>query len=306
MREQFTDWEEVSRAAVDGDQVVIDFEGRVDGEIFNGGTAEGFQLVLGSKNMIPGFEEALLGITAGEERTISVTFPKDYPAEDLASKASDFKIKAHKVSAPVLPALDDALAEKLGVTEGGMEKLCKQVSDMMSVELKNVLGNLIKEKIMDKLLALNQFELPTTLVAQEEQQLKMQALNDLKQRLERMSEQAQLPDLSLDNFKEQAERRVHLGLVLSKIIDQYEIKVDDARLRAKIDEIANLYDDADHVRSTIFNDKQRLAELETIVMEEQITDKMLALMQVKEKTVSYDELIERKDGENETDTSQDD
>ncbi|WP_068859471.1 trigger factor [Perlucidibaca aquatica] len=286
LRKQRSTFEESTEAAADGDKVTLDFAGSIDGEAFEGGTSTNFELALGSGRMIPGFETGIVGIKAGEERDINVTFPADYQAENLRDKAAVFKITAHKVSKAVLPELDATFLAAFGVTEGGVEKFREDVRKNMTRELKQAVKNKVKTQVMDALLANNTVEAPKALVG-----------NEINRQREAMFKQfggnakidpKMLPD---DLFREQAQRSVALGLLISQIIKDKSVEVDQARVKAVIEEVAESYETPEEVVNYYYSNREQLAQVEAMVLEDQVVDTVLAQAQVTEAAARYTEIV---------------
>jgi trigger factor len=286
LRKQRATFEESAEAAADGDKVTLDFAGSIDGEAFEGGTSTNFELALGSGRMIPGFETGIVGIKAGEVRDINVTFPADYQAENLRDKAAVFKITAHKVSKAVLPELDATFLAAFGVTEGGVEKFREDVRKNMTRELKQAVKNKVKTQVMDALLANNTVEAPKALVG-----------NEINRQREAMFKQfggnakidpKMLPD---DLFREQAQRSVALGLLISQIIKDKSVEVDQARVKAVIEEVAESYETPEEVVNYYYSNREQLAQVEAMVLEDQVVDTVLAQAQVTEAAARYTEIV---------------
>jgi trigger factor len=282
IRKQRTTWQEVDREAKDGDQVIIDFEGKLDGEPFEGGSAKAAPIVLGSKRMIPGFEEQLMGVKAGEEKTLSVDFPDDYHAKDLAGKPATFDVTVQKVEEPQLPELNDEFAESMGVKEGGMAAFREQVKENMQRELDNKIKAQVKQQVMDGLLEQNRFDLPKALVD-----------NEINALIEQRKQTLGRDDIDIDatQFEEQAKRRVSLGLILSEIIKQHDIKVEPSKVREIVEHVASGYEHPEEVVKYYYADKQRLGEIENFALEEQVVDWVLEKAQVSDKKATFDEIM---------------
>ncbi|MBL4764625.1 MAG: trigger factor, partial [Colwellia sp.] len=229
LQKQHQTWKENKRITKTGDKLTLDFNGRVDGKEFDGGKAEGFELELGAGRMIPGFEQEIIGMKAGEEKTIKVTFPDDYHAENLKGKEAEFDIVVHKTEGSVLPEIDEEFAKLFGVEEGGVDALRAEVSKNMTRELTQAVKAKVKEQILEGLLAGHEIGLPSALVAQEVNVLRQQAM----QRFQGQMDPKNLPELPSEMFTEQAERRVKIGLLLGEVIKVNELKVDNA----KVDEL---------------------------------------------------------------------
>lgn len=286
LRKQRKEWQPVDRAAAEGDQVIIDFEGFMDGEPFEGGTAKEYALELGAKRMIPGFEDQIVGIKPDEERTISLTFPEEYHAKELAGKAVEFKVKAHKVQAPQLPELNDAFAEGFGIQDGGLQALRDQVKTNMEREAEQKIKSQVKQQVMDGILEKNQIETPKVLIDGEIENLMQQQRQALG-----LTESSQPQEIDPKMFEDQARRRVSLGLILSELIKQNDIKVEPAKLRQTVEEIAAGYERPDEVIKFYYSDKERLAEIENLVLEEEAVDWVVSKASVTDKKVSFNELM---------------
>ncbi|MGA9697575.1 trigger factor [Acinetobacter sp. ANC 3781] len=293
LQKQRQTWAETKGMAKKDMQVTFDFEGTVDGEKFEGGTAEDFKLVLGSGRMIPGFEDGIVGMKKGEEKVIDVTFPEDYQAENLAGKAAQFKITVKLVEKSKLPEIDAEFLKIFGLTEEeGVEKLKADVRKNMDREVKNGLRNQVKAATFDALVAANEVEVPESMLAQEIDRQRQQMIQQFTQQFGAQGAQAfdssMLPD---DLFKEQAEKAVKLGVLVSKVLADAKIEVDPARVEAYIDDMASSYEDPTEVIEYFKNDKQQRAQIEAVVLEDQIVDHILASAKVTDTAVSYEELL---------------
>jgi len=286
IRKQRTDWKDAGRAAQDGDRVTVDFEGKIDGETFEGGGGEGMTVEIGSKRMIPGFEEKLVGVSVGDDRELNLTFPEDYHSKDVAGKPVVFKINAKKVETPELPELNDEFIETLGIQEGGVAAFSEQVKNNMTREATQSTMTTIKQNVMDALLVSHNIEVPKILVDNE-----IEAL--MQQRKDAVGQQ-EMMDLKADLFEEQARRRVALGLILSEIVTKNELKVEPSAIRETIEGIAAGYDHPEEVVKYYYGDKQRLAEIENVALEQKIVDLVISQSKVTEKAVSFSELAGQK------------
>lgn len=286
IRKQRKQWKEADKAAENGDRVVIDFEGFMDGEAFEGGTAKDYALELGAKRMIPGFEDQLVGVKAGEERSINVKFPADYHAKNLADKDVEFKVKAHKVEASELPELNDEFAESFGITEGGLDKLREQVKENMEREAKQKIRSQVKQQVLDGILDQNPVDLPKVLIDGEIEHLMQQQRQAMG-----LSEGNQAQDIDPKLFEDQARRRVALGLILSELIKQNEIKVEPAKLREAIENIAASYERPEEVVKYYYGDKERLSEIENLVLEDEAIDWVVTQASVTDKKTTFSELM---------------
>lgn len=285
LRKQRKAWAEADRPAQDGDQVTIDFVGTIDGEPFSGNTGEGVALELGSGRMIAGFEAQLVGKKAGDEFTLSVTFPEDYHAKELAGKAADFATKVVKVEEPALPEIDDDFIAAFGITEGGVDALRAQVRENMLREGEQTVSNRVKDQVFDGLMALELMEIPRALIDAE-----IDAL--VKQRQEAMKQYgAPVQDVDPAQFEDQAKRRVALGLILSEVIQENDLKVPPARLRETIEKMAASYERPDDVIKYYYSDKNRLTEMENIALEEMAVEWVREQAAITDKPISFDDLM---------------
>lgn len=290
LRKQRASWAVVDRAAKEGDQVTIDFVGTVDGVAFEGGSANGVKVVIGSNSMIPGFEEGLVGAKAGGSVELNVTFPDDYGNKDLAGKAAVFKVNVTSVSEQKLPELDDAFVALFGLSSGGVAALKVEVRKNMERELRQVIKNKIKAQVMDGLVKENEVALPTALVDQEIERLRQQANRELGM----ATRKKELPELPASLFADQAKRRVSLGLIVGEVIRANKIEADGNRVRAAVEDIASAYETPSEVVNWYYSNKRELAQMEALVLEDQVVDFVLSKAQVTEKPVSFDELMNKR------------
>jgi trigger factor len=293
LQKQRQTWVETKGMSKKDMQVTFDFEGSIDGEKFEGGSSEDFTLVLGSGRMIPGFEDGIIGMKKGEEKVIDVTFPEDYQAANLAGKQAQFKITVKKVEKSQLPEIDAEFLEIFGVSaEEGVEKLKADVRKNMEREVKNGLRNQVKQAAFDALVAANEIEVPNAMVAQEIDRQRQQMVQQFTQQFGAQGAKAfdssVLPD---ELFKEQAERSVKLGVLVSKVLQDAKLEVDQARVTAFIDDMASSYEDPAEVVEYFSNDQQQRAQIEAVVLEDQVVDYILAGAQVTDSEVTYQDLL---------------
>ncbi|PJG60093.1 trigger factor [Aeromonas cavernicola] len=288
LRKQHATWADVDSAAANDMRVTMDFIGSIDGEEFDGGKAEGFNLVLGAGRMIPGFEDAIIGKKAGDEFTIDVTFPSDYHAENLKGKAAKFASKLNKVEQQVLPEVNDEFVKRFGIDSGSFEELKTEVRKNMERELAQALKNSVKEQVLNGLVEANQIDLPKAAVAQEIDALRQQAL----QRFGGF-QGGNVPELPAELFQAQAERRVRVGLLLGDVIRSNEIKADDARVSSIIESMATAYEDPQEVIEYYQKNEQMLNGIRNLAIEDQAIDLILSKAQVTEKEVAFDEVINK-------------
>ncbi len=275
LRKQRTDWEDVDRGAQDGDTLHIDFKGFVDGEAFEGGSAENVPLVLGSGSMIDGFEKGLIGAKAGEERTVEVTFPEDYRAENLAGKPATFEIKVLRVAEPKLPEIDEEFVKEFGVEEGTEEALRAEVRSNMESELEQRLKSLLKDNVMAVLREVNPLDIPDAMVKQKSERMKQQALQEMQAR-----GQQSAMDLPASIFEDQARTRVHLGLLVGEIIEKNELKAEESDLRETIERLAQSYEDPQEVVDYYMDNPQQRSSIENLVLEEKVVEWVLDQVKV--------------------------
>ena len=287
IREQYKNWMPVERAAKEGDQVDINFVGTIDGTEFSGGKAENFKLEIGAGNMIPGFAEGIIGLKPNEEKTIALTFPEEYGEKTLAGKEAQFAIKLNSVAEASLPEINDAFAKQLNIKEGTIDALKIEVRKNMQRELEQAIKTKTKKQVMDALFAANKIELPQAAVISEVDRMQQQA--------EKMyGAQAAADEIKAKNkemFAKEAERRVALGLIVAEIVKQQQLKVDAARVRKMIEDMADAYEKPAEIISMYYNDKSRLAGVEALILEEQVVDKVLEQAKVIEKPSAFDRLI---------------
>jgi trigger factor len=286
LRNQQAKFEVADKAAEDGDQLNIDFVGTAKGEEFAGGSADAQDLVLGSDQMIPGFEAGLIGVKAGDETVLKLKFPKDYQSDDLKGKAVVFSVKVNTVANKELPELNDEFFKLYGVEEGGEAKFREDIQANMERELRNAIRTKVKNRIMNQLFELNKVELPAALVTNE--------ITNLKQQMVQQFGGGQEIDLSMrpdDMFKEKAERRAALGIIVSELVKVEEITPDEVQVRARIDEIASTYEQPKEVVDYYYSKPELLSSVEAVVLEDQVTELVLAKAKVKEEVLSYEDAV---------------
>ena len=285
LRKQQATWTESQDAAKAEDRVTIDFVGFVDGEAFEGGKAEDFVLFMGQGRMIPGFEEGIVGHKAGDKFTIDVTFPAEYHAENLKGKAAKFDITLKKVEVMVLPELTDEFVAKFGPNTKSVADLRNEIRKNMQRELKNALVTRVKTQVIDGLVEQNQIDVPSSAVEQEIEVLRQQAA----QRFGGNAQQA--AKLPRELFEEQAKRRVLVGLLLSQVIASNELKADEERVKAMIEDIASAYEQPADVVAYYSKNNELMNNIRNVVLEEQAVEAVLAKAQVTEKAATFDEIM---------------
>ncbi|PJE79292.1 Trigger factor [invertebrate metagenome] len=287
LRKQSSNFETVERPAEKGDQVTFDYKGTLDGEEFEGGSAENSVLELGSGRMIPGFEEGLEGVSADEEKVLDLVFPEKYHAENLAGKAVQFACKIHKIAEAVEPEMNDEFFSRFGVKEGGMDAFRKEVSKNMDRELRQAIKGKVKNQVMEGVLTLNEIDVPTPLVNQEIDRLREQAVQQwggAKSGFDPKSLPAEL-------FEADAKKRVSLGLLIGEIIKKHNIEVDDSRVKTMVEEMASAYQKPQEVVDWYYKNEQQLSQVKYVVLEEQVVDTILEVAQLEDEPCSYQDAI---------------
>ena len=275
-------------AAVDGDRVTIDFEGKIDGEPFAGGKAEDFQFLVGEGQMLKEFEDAVRGMKSGESKTFPLSFPEDYHGKDVAGKTADFLVTVKKIEAAHLPEVNEALAKSLGIADGTVEGLRADIRKNLEREVKFRLLARNKSAAMEALVAKAELDLPQSIVQSEVERLKDGARADLKQRGIKDADKAPIPD---DIFRPQAEQRVRMGLVVAELVKANDLHAKPEQIRAHIEELAASYERPEDVSRWYYSDNQRLAEVEAVVIESNVAEFVLSKAKVTDKAISFEELM---------------
>jgi trigger factor len=288
LREQRPVYAETERVAAEKDQVTLDFEGFLGDEAFEGGKAEGAEIVLGSGSMIPGFEDGITGLKSGEEKGLELTFPESYEAKNLAGQEVLFKIKVNKVSEPGLPELNDEFFEQFDVKEGGVEAFRKEVTNNMRRELDSAIKAKIKDQVMDGLSDNNEVDLPQALIDQEVNRMRQEAVQQFGG-----GAQFDPSMLPAEMFAEQAQKRVKLGLIVNEIVDKNSLEASPEKVREAIEEMASTYQEPEEVINHYYSNEQQLSQIQNVVLEEQIVNFVLGSAKVTDKTVSYDDAVKR-------------
>ncbi len=277
-----------AEGAVEGDRVTIDFEGKIDGEPFAGGKAEAFQFIIGEGQMLEQFDSAVRGMKVGESKTFPLQFPEDYHGKDVAGKEADFLVTVKKIEAQNLPDVDEALAKSLGIKEGTVEALRADVKKNLEREVKFRVLARNKGAVMEALAKAAELDIPNTLVAAEGERLIEGARADLKKRGVKDAETTPIP---AEIFKPQAERRVRLGLVVAELVRTHKLQARPEQLQAHIEELSQSYEKPSEVMRWYLSDRQRMAEVEAVVVENNVTDFVLAQAKVVDKVLPFDELM---------------
>ncbi len=276
------------RAAQDDDRVTLNFVGTIDGVAFDGGSAEQFPFVLGQGRMLPEFETAVRGMKAGEEKTFPLTFPEQYGSKEVAGKTAEFKITLTEVAEPILPALDGEFAKALGQQDGDVEKLLADVRTNIEREVKARAQGRTKASVMDALVEACAFDVPKALVDNDAQSRVAAAREDLKQRGVPNADSVPIP---VEAFTAESQRRVRLGLLVSELVRSADLQAKPEQVRARIEEFAQNYEQPAQVVAYYLSDRQRRAEIEAIVLEDNVVEHVLAHAQVADEDVAFDELM---------------
>jgi len=277
-----------TEAAADGDRVTIDFEGKIDGVPFEGGHAESFQFLIGEGQMLEAFEKAVRGMKAGESKTFPLQFPEDYQSADVAGKEADFLVTLKKIESQNLPEVDAAFASALGIHEGTVEALRADIKRNLEREVKFRVLARNKAAAMDALVKVAELDVPSALVNAEISRMIEAARADLKKRGVKDADNTPIPE---DLFKAQAERRVRLGLVVGELVRANDLRAKPDQLQAHIEEMAQSYERPAEVIRWYLGDRQRMAEVEGVVIENNVTDFVLSKAKVTEKALPFDELM---------------
>ncbi|SEO59128.1 trigger factor [Aquisalimonas asiatica] len=288
LRKQRATYNEADKAAEDGDQVVIDFHGTVDGEEFEGNQGEDTPVTLGANQMPPEFEEALVGLRAGEQKKIEYTFPENFPTEGIAGKTAVFETTVKSVKAPEYPELDDALAESVGLQEGGLQGLRDLIRSNLEREVERAQKAKLKEQVTDALAKANEIELPKALVDGEIESMQQQ----MRQRMQSQTGQA-ADDLELpaDLFEEQARRRVTLGLVMNKLIADNSIQVDQDRVRQELQNMVAGHQNPQEMLQQYAQNREMMQGLEVSILEDQVVEWVAEQAQVEDKPTDLESLL---------------
>lgn len=284
LKDQRADWNTVERKAALGDRVVVDFVGAIDKKPFEGGEGTEVAIELGAGQVLEDFEKALKGATAGQSKNAKVKFPKDYPASELAGKKAVFDITVHRVEEKVLPEVDDEFLEALGVKEGGLQALRTEIRANMERELEERLSAETKRRALDALLEANGIDVPSALVEQEISNLQADAMRRLG-----VEDPEQAP--ARDNFRDAAERRVALGLLVQELIQRHGIELESKRVDARLEQLVAQFEKPQEAARVYRSSRELMAQVESGVLEDQVVDYLLEHANVKEKQMAFKEFM---------------
>ncbi len=282
IRKQNQEWQETDRAAQNGDRVKIDFAGTVDGEAFEGGTASDYSVELGMGRMLKDFEEGLVGMKVGEEKTVDVAFPENYHAENLKGKTAQFKLTMKQVQEPVLPELDADFIKRFGVDDGSIDSFRAEVRKNMQRELGNAIKTQVKQQVMDGLAQLHEIDIPAALVEDEIRYIREEFSQNTG---------ASADNMPAELFQPQAERRVKLGLLVGEIIRQNNMQRDPARVEAMLENLASTYEEPQALKDYYRSNRQAMQTIEAAVMEEMIVEWVLEKANVTDETRDFDSIM---------------
>jgi trigger factor len=277
-----------AEAAADGDRVTIDFEGKIDGVPFEGGKAEGFQFLVGEGQMLEAFEKAVRGMKSGESKTFPLKFPDDYHGKDVAGKEADFLVTVQKIEAQNLPEVNEEFIKTLGLADGSLETLRADIKKNLAREVKFRVAARNKSAALDGLLTVVNFDLPSALVEAETQRLLEGARADLKARGIKDADKAPIP---AEMFKPQAERRVRLGLTVAELVKTNNLQAKPEQLQAHIEELSQSYEQPAQVVAWYMSDRQRMAEVEAVVIEANVAEFILSKAKINDKALGFEELM---------------
>jgi trigger factor len=275
------------QSAQNGDRVTIDFVGKIDGIEFQGGKAEDYAFVLGEGRMLPEFEAATVGLKLGESKTFPLSFPADYHGKDVAGKTAEFTITLKKLEWAHLPEVDAEFAKTLGIPDGDLAKMREDIKTNLEREVKGRAKSKTKDSVMDALIKITELEIPKALIDQDVQRLVEMTRQDMAQRGMEVKDMPFPPEL----FTAQAERRVRLGLILAEVVKSNNLQATPEQVKVQVEEFAQSYEDPQQVLKYYFSDRRRLAEVEALVLEENVVNYVLGKSKVTEKSVAFDELM---------------
>ena len=287
LQKRMSQWEISNEISKNGDQVKISFVGKIDGEEFEGGTAEDFTVEIGSKSMIEGFEEGLIGLNAGDNKVLELTFPDDYGKSDLASKPVNFETTVKEVLSPKLPELDEDFFKSTGIESDNIESFKKEVKTKLEEDLTNILNGKIKQSLFDSLLQANDFEVPSSMIDSEVFNMKQDTARRMGMDPKDVNEDL-FPN---ETFSEEATKRVKVGILLNKIIEDKELKPNADKVKEIIEERAKNYKDPQQVINYFYSDDEQLKNIESISLEEQVVEIIKSEAKSVDENISYEDCV---------------
>ena len=287
MRKRFGNLEKVEEAVADGLYAKVDFEGYLNDELFDGGAAKDYLIEIGSNNMIPGFEEGLIGLKVNEEKELNLSFPDDYHADDLKGKEVKFKVKINEVLQTLLPELNKDFFTKIGIDVETEEEFKIDLKGKLEKDLEVSLKRKVKERIFDSLEKLNPIEIPSAMVIAESENLRKAAVQQMGMDVSKIKDE----EFPLENFTENATKRVRLGVILNKIIEDNDLKSDAEVVKSLIDERASGFKDSEQYRNWIYGNEEQLKNIESLALEEQVTELLISQSKSEDENLSFEEVM---------------
>ena len=287
LQKRMSQWEPVDEVSKDGDQIKINFVGRIEGEEFEGGTAEDFSVEIGSKSMIKGFEEGLIGLKKGDKKILELNFPEDYGKKELASKPVSFDTEVNEVLSPKLPELNEEFFKSTGIEAADVDSYKKEVRTKLEEDLENILKGKVKQSLFDALIEVNEFEVPSAMIDSEVSNMKQDTARRMGMDLKDLNEDL-FPN---DMFSEEATKRVKVGILLNKIIEEKELKPDADKVKEIIEDRAKNYKDPQQVINYFYSDDEQLRNIESISLEEQVVDALKLEAKSNDENVSYEDCV---------------
>ena len=287
LQKRMSQWEPVDEVSKDGDQIKINFVGRIDGEEFEGGTAEDFSVEIGSKSMIKGFEEGLIGLKKGDKKILELNFPEDYGKKELASKPVSFDTEVNEVLSPKLPELNEEFFKSAGIEAADVESFKKEVRTKLEEDLENILKGKVKQSLFDALIEVNEFEVPSAMIDSEISNMKQ----DTARRMGMDPKEIKEDLFPNETFSDEATKRVKVGILLNKIIEDKELKPDADKVKEIIEERAKNYKDPQQVINYFYSDDEQLRNIESISLEEQVVEALLSEAKSIEENISYEDCV---------------
>jgi|TARA_B100001094_G_scaffold330419_1_gene395609 trigger factor len=287
LQKRMSQWEPVDEASKDGDQIKINFVGRIEGEEFEGGTAEDFSVEIGSKSMIKGFEEGLVGLKKGDKKILELNFPEDYGKKELASKPVSFDTEVNEVLSPKLPELNEEFFKSTGIEAEDVDSYKKEVRTKLEEDLENILKGKVKQSLFDALIEVNEFEVPSAMIDSEISNMKQ----DTARRMGMDPKEIKEDLFPNETFSDEATKRVKVGILLNKIIEDKELKPDADKVKEIIEERAKNYKDPQQVINYFYSDEEQLRNIESISLEEQVVEALLTEAKSSEESISYEDCV---------------
>jgi trigger factor len=287
MRKQRATFGPVEREAALGDKATIDFVGKIDGQEFNGGKGEDFEVILGESRLLKDFEDNLVGMRAGASKAFELRFPEDYHGKEIAGKTATFYVKLKQVKEPTLPPIDTEFAKSLGVADGNLDTMRREVRENLEREVKQRISARLKDQIMQALIDRTQVEAPKSLVELEIERMGKAARHDLEAR----GVKTEGMPLPREAFEQQAQRRVKLGLILAEVVKANALHAKPEQVRVKVEEHAQTYEQPDQVVKWYYQSPQRLREIESMVLEDNVVEWAMHTAKVEDKVTAFDELM---------------